>query len=333
MSEESPAPTSKSRWLSLRPAAVPLLAAVLILGRWLQQGTSNLWTKIGFQPYVPDPNLRWRKTTEEFVWLGLDSLGLVLGVLLGVMVVVWLLRRKGFSRLIRGAEGLASLVVLIPLWAFLSGNPPEGAVETQGSSIVKALDPGSRGALPELPKGEYVAIEHPDSAVAAKLVAGGETFEARFASGFSGQLVFDPAEPSAGISAQFQVDAASVKTGIDLRNEHAQKDLNVTEHPHLRFTLSELHSTNRVGDKLLFEASGEVFLGGRTHGVKIAGSFTEISETLAKDLAIQATAPHVLVQAEFNLQLPETIIGNDGTFDKDKVPVAITLILSHSEKE
>ena len=89
----------KNSWFRiLRPALVPGIAALLILTRWLWQGTSNLYTKLALKPYLPDPDLGWRRSDDSYVWLGLDVLAICVAVAIGVVVVTYFVRKKGFAR-------------------------------------------------------------------------------------------------------------------------------------------------------------------------------------------------------------------------------------------
>ena len=62
-----------------------------------------------------------------------------------------------------------------------------------------------------------------------------------------------------------------------------------------------------------------------------AGPLRDVGPELGKKLSLEP-GRHLLVQAGFTLDLRETVIGNDGTFDRDQVPVSVTLILKPSEK-
>ena len=284
------------------------------------------------QPYLPDADLGWRRSKESHVWLGLDVLAICLTVAVGVVVVTYFVRKKGFARVSLAMEVLAGLVLLIPLFALLGGAPPEGASEAQPVAEARSIESGIAGSLPNLPSGRYVIVEQRDAAVAAQLVAGGEHFEARFAGGLKGFLQFDPSDLLQPVMAEIEVNAKSIETGIELRDTHALEELKPETYPTLRFKFEQLTSAQNEGETLLFEAVGSVFLGGRTHQVPIAGSVARISPALSEKLGVAFDAPHLLVKASLRLHLPDTIIGNDGTFDRNEVPVLITLILKHSEK-
>lgn len=284
------------------------------------------------QPYLPDADLGWRRSEESHVWLGLDVLAICLAVAVGAVFVTYFVRKKGFAHVSLAIEVLAGVVLLIPLFALLGGAPPEGAREAQPVAEDRSIASGIVGSLPNLPSGRYVIVEQKDAAVAAQLVAGGEEFEARFAGGLKGFLEFDPSDLSQPVSAEIEVDAKSIKTGIELRDKHALEELKPETYPTLRFKFENLTSAQNESETLLFEATGSVFLGGRTHHVPIAGSVARISPALAARLGVAFDAPHLLVKASLRLHLPDTIIENDGTFDRNDVPVLITLILKHTEK-
>ena len=80
---------------AIKYAALPAGSAILVLLRWIMQGTNSVWSKLSMQLYVPDDDLGWRRTKESFAWLGLDALVVLVGITLGVGLLVHLLARRG----------------------------------------------------------------------------------------------------------------------------------------------------------------------------------------------------------------------------------------------
>lgn len=318
---------------ALKSAALPALAAALVMLRWFWQGTTTVWTKLSMQLYLPDPDLGWRRSKESFIWLGLDAALALFALALGSYLVLRLVYKRWPQG--PGVQWavwlLLATTLLVPALAFASGHPGKGARETPGGIAVEAPTGGVAASLSGLPAGTYTVIEHRDAAISAQLVAGGEAFEARFAGGLQGVWIADPGDLSQPMQARISVRTDSIETGIPLRNQHALEDLEPASFPKIEFTLQRLDSTRADDEGVQFAALGEFALGGKTHQAQVTGTLREVGPDLRKKLSLQQ-GQHLLVRAGFTLDLRETVIGNDGTFDKDQVPVNVTLILQHSEK-
>lgn len=314
-------------------AAVPGLAATLAAARWWWQGTGNVWTKLDFQVYVQDADLGWRRTDASFAWLGLDVVFLLGALTLATALAFRLLgkwERPWTPRAVFATKAVALAAMAVPLYAFASGSPPPGAAESRPLLTVAVSSGGIRASVDGLPAGRYAVVPSRQSAIVAKLVAGGEVFDARFAGGLEGYWEATPADLTRPMAARVSVRAASIDTGIELRNEHALEELRPKEYPAIEFHLDSVKSTERARDGVAFAASGSAVLGGRTHVVDITGTLQPVGDALAAKLEL-SEGVHVLLQATFSLNLKETIVGNDGTFDVDDVPISATLVLKHVE--
>ncbi len=322
---------------AIRFAAIAALGAVLSLVRWLWQGTSNVYTKLDLHVYVADPDLGWRRTDDGYVWLGLDALAISVSTAIGIFLIIWLIGRRGegVPKILRvlptAAKIVAPFTLVFPLFTFVKGAPPSGAREVMPSIVVEAPTDGITASLKGAPAGRYEVVAHADAAIRATLEAGGEAFEARFAGGLSGFLDADPSKLVASVTAEVSVRTDSIDTGIALRNEHALEDLEPKKHPTIGFALTKLTSTAEAEQGISFAAEGHALLGGRKHEAPIVGTLRLVDSTLQSKLGLDS-GTYLLVQASLSLHLPETIVGNDGTFDKDDVPIAVTLILKHKEK-
>lgn len=319
---------------SLKYAAPAALATSLALGRWLWQGTGNVYSKLDLKLYLADADLGWRRTEEGYTWLGLDVVMLLLVVTIGIFLVVRFAggrQHRAAKALVVAAKLASVLVIALPLYALLGGAPPAGAKDTLPNTSIAAPSSGIAASLSVLPPGRYLVVPHADAAITAKLEAGGETFDARFAGGLAGYWEATPSDLGLPMSAQVSVETTSIDTGIELRNEHAKEDLKPAKFPTIDFELGELTSTESSGQGVAFAASGALTLGGRVHVVPVVGTLRAVDDTLRTKLAL-GDGTFVLLQASLELNIRETIIGNDGTFDVDTVPIAVTLILQHSEK-
>lgn len=320
-------------------AALPAAAAVAALLRWMAQGTGNLYSKANLRLYVPDPVLGWRRLDRGVPWIGLDAIALIAGIAVAVAAGAWLLQRREartgtrHGRLRVGLWTAAALPWLVPLWALAAGTGPGDAREARPSSAVQLATDGIDARLEGAPAGRYVVVPHPEAAIAARLEAGGESFEARFAGDLEGSWVADPTDLTQPMRARVTVAAASVDTGIALRSQHAREDLQVEEHPRIAFELTGLDAAEqRNADEIAFSARGRIELVGREHDATVRGTVRRLGASARQQLGVEGDAPTLLVQASLPLDVSTTAIGNDGTFDTNDVPIQITLILRHASE-
>ncbi len=101
-----------------------------------------------------------------------------------------------------------------------------------------------------------------------------------------GQLVFDPANPSAGGHGELMVPVKSLNTGIPLRDEHlASSDwLNADEHPAIQFAIVEVKNIKEVKntkDAKTFDvtAVGDFSLNGTTKRISVPARITYMKES------------------------------------------------------
>mgnify|MGYP003631829321 FL=1 len=314
-------------------ALIAALATGLAVGRWLWQGTGNVYSKLDLNVYLPDSDLGWRRTEEGFTWIGLDLVAVLVALTIGVFLSIRFLgeRRHLVAKwLVRASRVFAVIAPLLPLYFFLGGAPPSGAKDSLPNTVIEAPTNGILASLPGLPAGRYEVVPHADAAVTAKLKAGGEVFDARFAGGLAGYWEATPSDLSQAMKAEVSVLSEAIETGIDLRNEHALADLKPSEFPRIAFHLGNVVSTEKADAAVAFAAAGEVHLGGKVHGAEVLGTLRAVDAALREKLQLPPGI-HVLLQASLSINIKETIIGNDGTFDVDDVPIAVTLILKHSE--
>jgi len=87
-----------------------------------------------------------------------------------------------------------------------------------------------------------------------------------------GQVVVDPDAPGTGSSAWFQVDLASLDTGMELRNQHMrQNHLHTDKHPFTRFEMKGMEGAMpalKAGQTARLTARGDFTL----HGVTVSRS-------------------------------------------------------------
>ena len=196
---------ARSPWLIVVPPVVALAAGA---ARWLVQGSGNVYTATEKRFYVPDPDLGWRVAPGGPLWLGLEVLAILAAVVVGVAALLWIVRRfeRKREKPIVWARGVlaagGALPIVLPILAFASGLGPASGRETLPEGATAAAPTaGIEGALP-LPAGRYQVVAHAGTAITAKVSAGKETFEARFARDITGTLDIDFADLARPIQAE-----------------------------------------------------------------------------------------------------------------------------------
>ncbi len=320
----------RSPFLQAIPPAVALGLGGL---RWLLQGSGNLYTATAKRFYVPDPDLGWRISGAEPVWLGLEVLAILAAVVVGFVVaaaiVRWRERKTGrpirWLRLAGWAVCGAPLIV--PVLAFASGGRPSGGVDELPGAAGVQVAGGEVGGMIDAPAGRYQVIEHDGSAISVHLSAGGEVFDARFAKGITGTLALDPRDLRQPISGAITAQAAEVDTGIALRSKHAREEyLHVDQFPTIAFTLGALSAAKQDGAGIAFRAKGTVAMMGKTHAVEVTGTLKPVDAAAAARLKI--STPALLVQADLTLAIRDTALAGDaGDFDGPDLPVHVSLVL------
>lgn len=322
----------RSPYLAAIPAAVALAAGLV---RWALQGSGNLYTATSRRAYVPDPDLGWRVVEDGPPWLGLEVLGIVLAIVVGVLAGAYLVRRLERTRPRAGLRvalwAAGVLPLALPAWAFAGGFGPAGARDTLPATATGlAAGEGIDGAL-DAPAGRWTVLAHPGSSITARVSAGGEAFDARFARGIEGHWTADPGDLDAPMTVAVEVPTAAVDTGIELRTKSAREDyLQASRHPRLTFTLDRLLAAAPVeGGRIAWRAAGTIGMVGRTHPVEVTGVLRVLDDGARGRLGI--AAPHaMLAEADLRIPIADTALAPDaGDFDGDHIPVHVSLVLVH----
>lgn len=317
------------------PVTLPLVALAGALVRWKLQGSGNLYTALDKRFYVPDPDLGWKVSPEHPIWLGLEVCAILAATAFGLAIGGYVIgklqargRRVGALRIAAWVVAAATLVV--PIAAFASGGAPAGARDMLPAADAVKLETGIAGTL-ALPAGTYRVVDHAGTALSARIDAGGEAFDARFARGITGEVRLDPGALASPIHGAISVPAASVDTGIGDRSKHARDGyLRAGTYPQVTFTLGELVAARQDAPAVVaFRARGTVGLIGKTHEVEVTGT---ISKPDAAGLArLGVSGDVMIVVAQFSLVIKETALAPDaGDFDGARIPVQVSLILRHT---
>lgn len=311
----------------------PVVAGTALAAlRWGWQGSGNLYSDLSHRSYVPDTVAGWRLTDDGPIWLGLDIVGVLAALTLGILVAAWWLDKRDASSGLKALLWAASAAALIPSTAaFFSGGLPEGAVETRPTVVVQAPDGGVTVSLRGLSAGRYIVRgEHPVTSVLATVSAGGESFETRFA-GASGELLGDPSDLSQPLAIAVEVDASTVDTGVELRSKSARDYLQVQQHPTMTLSIDALSATTRFADDAVtFAAEGRLGFVGDTIVVTVTGTLTALDQGSRRQRGIDASEA-ILVSAAFAIPIAETALKADASdFSSDEIPIHVTLLLTKS---
>ncbi len=316
------------------PVLAPIVALIAALARWATQGSGNLYTAIDKRFYVPDRDLGWRVSDSHPIWLGLEVCAVIaviaIGLAIGGLVIRKLEARGRRMRALRVASWIVALVPLaVPIAAFSTGGAPANARDVLPAAQMVALETGIDAAL-DLPAGTYSVVAHSGSALTAKLTAGGEAFDARFAT-IAGTIALDPHSLSAPVRGTISTPTSSIDTGIGERSKHARDSyLRAAEFPQITFTADELVAARQdTASVVAFRARGTVGLIGKTHAVEITGTISKPDAAARTRLGLEGDV--MIVVAQFSLRIAETALAPDaGDFDGDRIPIFVSLILRHT---
>lgn len=323
------------------PAALALLALIGALARWGLQGSRNFFTALERKCYVADPDVGWSISDQHPIWLGLEVIGLIAGIVVGLAVGGWIIRRRERktgkrSTILRAAAwAAAALPLVVPLAAFATGFGAADCYDVRPASTVAKIDAAPGQAVPisgaiDLPAGRYEVVPHKSSEIAAQLEASGDKFDARFAVD-KGEWLGDPKDLTRPMTAEIGAPAASVDTGIDERSKHARTGFLYTDkHPRLGWKLDKLVAARQDGpDRIVFKATGTVALMDRTHPVEVTGSLKKADAAALQRLGIAGGV--LIAEADFSLVIKETALAPDaGSFKGDRFPIHVSLVLRHT---
>lgn len=317
---------------------VPLVALAAGAARWLLQGSGNIYTSLSRRYYLPDPDLGWRVVDDGPLWLGLELLAGMALAALAVAAGAWLIRRREraagppWSGPRLGLWVVAALPLVAPLWAFATGLAPDGArdrLPMSASEAPRVAPAGIRGTLAGARAGTYRVASVEGSAITARIAAGGETFDTRFAGGLRGFVTLDPGDLRKPVIAEVGVDAASVDTGITTRSKHAREYLKAGQFPRIELALDELLAAQQGQGpgEVEFWARVRVTLMGDHHDIPVTGRVRVLDEAGRERLGLGADV--LVLSGDFLLDIEETPLAPDaGDFDSTKIPINASLILA-----
>lgn len=337
-SSSSPSSTSsppRHRAIRNLGFGIGFVGAALWTVRYIVQGTQTVWTDNARTFYTKDSNLGFRPTDDAWAWLGLDGLGVIAAVIIGVAALRFLVSGKGetagFRRVVGTLVTIGSVILfaapVLPVIAFVSGMPPEGAIAVlpgaeAGPAVVAGAGPVSVAA----PGGRYVpAGDESLHLVAAQITAGGETFDARF-SGLGGHLDLVPTDLAAS-KARISVAAGTVKTGVPLRDKHALEYLKGLEFKEIAVDITTISAVVSAPTPGEFSWSGEVDVAfmGRVLKRPASGRVRVLDPTARSELKI-SDATAILVEVTFVILIADTELDRP-SFDSGEITITARSVL------
>jgi polyisoprenoid-binding protein YceI len=318
------------------PVVLSLVALLASLARWLMQGSHNVYTAVSKRFYIPDPDLGWQVSPVHPIWVGLEICAVIAAIAVGIAISGWIIRRREAKReqratVLRTAAWIvAALPLLVPIFAFLSGGGPKGGLDTLPASTIQGIEAGIVGMI-EAPAGRYEVVDHPGTAITAKVSAGHETFDARFAGGIRGSWQGDPHDLTRPVAAQIGVDATGVDTGIDERSSHAREAyLHADQFPKVTVALDRMVAASQQGaNTVAFRVHGTLGLIGKSHPIEVTGTLKRPDAAALQRLNLSGDV--LLVQADFAVVIKETALASDaGDFDGDRIPIHVSLVMRHT---
>ncbi len=307
--------------------------------RWLIQGGDVIYTDIARAFWVADPLQGWVETSDRWVWLGLEGLGAVLGVVIGTATMLFVARKVGnptVKKIATGASWLGAVVAMaapvLPAWAFVSGMPPAGAerllpLNAAPVPQVGGAKPGVAGGFAVV-SGKWQVGESKANLLAARVTAGGETFDGKFGP-ISGEVEL-VAERLGESKAMFSVPSASVDTGVELRNTHAQGYLDAENHKTISLVIPKLDAVTPGANEAsrAFSTEGELTIMGKPLKLPVTGTLVLLTAAERTELGVTSSEA-ILVNASFVLPVLKTPLDRKN-FDVDELPLTVRLVIAPS---
>lgn len=148
------------------------------------------------------------------------------------------------------------------------------------------------------------------------------------ATGISGAITFDPAQPGA-TTGRIVLDAASVSVGNPLMGEHLRGEqwLDVTRHPSIIFEARSLANVRTQGAQTRADVTGSLTVKGITKDVTVPVTFTHLADKLGARVNDPKVKGDLLVMRAV-FQINRSDFGIQAGQMTDKVSENIELSLS-----
>jgi polyisoprenoid-binding protein YceI len=147
------------------------------------------------------------------------------------------------------------------------------------------------------------------------------------ASGISGTVTFDPANPAA-TKGKIVVAAASLHVPNPMMKEHLHGEpwLNVARHPEITFEVSSLSNVKTAGDSTTADVTGTLSIKGVSRQVTAPVKFTYLKDKLGARSNGQMQGDLLVIRSHFAIKRSD--FGINPKAPEDKVADTIELTLS-----
>lgn len=152
-------------------------------------------------------------------------------------------------------------------------------------------------------------------------------------SDITGTITFNVADVKNSLKGEFRIPVASLKTGIDTRDEHLQGEgwLNASSYPDMVFTIKEVKEANLVEDnKMTVKTVGSFTLHGVTKEIETEVTMTYLDESEATKTRLPGDL--LGVYSKFNIRLSDFNVKNDLLGNKVAEVIEITLSIVGSNQ-
>lgn len=148
-----------------------------------------------------------------------------------------------------------------------------------------------------------------------------------------GSVSFNPDDVAGTLKGQFSFPVASIKTGIDLRDEHllGENWLNAEKNPNVKFEIKKVNKVEKLEDnKLKVNVTGMFTLNGVTNEVTTDVTMTYLKES--EQTKTRFPGDLLGVYSKFNLKLSEFNVKNQLIGQKVAENIEVTVSIVGSNK-
>ena len=148
------------------------------------------------------------------------------------------------------------------------------------------------------------------------------------ASGISGTVTFDPANPGA-TKGRIVVASSSLHVGNPMMKEHLHGDqwMDVARHPEITFEVKELKNVKTSGDNSTADAAGTLTIKGVSKEVTVPVRLTYLKDKLGQRVPNQK-GDLLVIRAGFNIKRSDFGINPGAPQEKVSDPIELTLSIA-----
>jgi polyisoprenoid-binding protein YceI len=148
-----------------------------------------------------------------------------------------------------------------------------------------------------------------------------------------GKVSFDVADIANTLEGEVKISTASIKSGIELRDEHIRSEnwLNAEKYPEITFNIKDVKNVKEIdGNKIKVIVAGEFTVHGVTKNVKSEVTLTYLEES--EFTKIRLPGDLLGVKAKFNIKLSDYGVQNMALGKRVSEEIEITVNIVGSNK-